>query len=678
MLLSLYMRLPRLRTILIPVIGAFVTLVVLGHPAHAADIPPVGVGDLMPSPDSKVPKGQGTLYEEYSNPLLWTLDNDYDITDVFEPLVESVADIAMALTAVLGSACVVVVQWLFNLVSLPPLEHAITKSISGAAGTVITTLLPTCLAVGALVAYSNNRRANGSGLGQIGWLVASGVLAISLLTTPQAWVGGVDAVRTIGSNTAMQAADTGMGEGNQKFPFSVGHKVNYGKNDRDAMLRKSSDAVWRTYVAGPWCVAEFGSFEVCRKYGKQLLDQGWMAEDRKSWLNDKVTDTTVGDDSESWRQGYEPSGRVMVALLALLSVILFAGLVLILAFSSLASLLGALMLLIAGTVFSCLWCIPGRPRQWGLRWCDQLLARALDSFLSTMVLGSVLVLNTAVSTMFGTYGWLPCTGLNVATGIFAFQFRSTLRSIVGVSGSTSPVGAFLGLRAAQGLGRMAGGLGRGLGRGIQNVYGRRFPRIQIGRLPGRGDGGGPTPGIPQLPPGGSGPALPSGIPRRPAPLPPARQSAEAPNPGTDVRLERVHSVPRTPPALDPAPSHRTGDGPPARRGIPVGAPRPRPALPSGSTSSTPLASSGSGSSSTAPAPKPSAPHSGQPSPTLRPEQPARDYTFRQGPRPGTAAPRIIQGKIVRNTPSTGPSPTRPGEGARRGRRRTGAKVGGRR
>ncbi|MEU2086524.1 hypothetical protein ABZ569_32215 [Streptomyces albus] len=686
MLLSLYMRLPRVRTLLILLMGALTTSMVLSAPAHAADIPPVGVGDLMPSPDSKVPKGQGTMYEEYSNPLLFTLDSDYGTFDVVDPILEGVADICMALTAVLGSACVVAVQWLFRLVSLPELEDAITKSISGAAGTVIATLLPTCLAVGALVAFANNRRAHGSALGQVGWLVAAGVLAVSLLTTPQAWVGAVDTFRTVGSNTAMTAADAGMGQGNQKWPFSLGHKVNYGDNSSDAMLRKSADAVWRTYVAGPWCVAEFGSFEVCQKHGKDLLDQGINKEKRKSWLKDNVTGPSVGDESVNWRQGHQPTGRIMVSLAALISVTLFAGLVLILVFSSLASLLGALMLLIVGTVFSCLWCIPGRPRQWGLRWADQVLARALDSFLSTMILGAVLILNAAVSQLFGTYGWLPCTGLNIAAAFFGYQFRGVLRSIVGVSGSVSPLGAVAGLMAARGAGRLL----RGIGRGMQNIYSKGLPKIEAGRLPRRGGkGGGPadsTPqlppgGAPQLPPGGSPPGLPSGVPQRPTPpLPPSRR-AEAPQPDTDVQLERVSGVPKSPPALEPVPARRAGDGPPPRRGVPVTARRSRPALPAGNSSSTsPSSSTQPGSSATsAPAPSPAA-SSSRPSPALRPEQPNRDFTFRQGPRPGVAAPRVIRGQVVRRGPAvTGPAPTRPGSNRGPGRRRTNTTTqGGRR
>ncbi|KPC71709.1 hypothetical protein ADL27_52825, partial [Streptomyces sp. NRRL F-6602] len=101
--------------------------------AHAEDIDPTEIGDLMPSPDSKVPEGEGTLYETYSNPSLWRLDSDYGTWDVLDPMAETIADICMGLIAVLGTACIVVVRWIFQLTTIPELEDAITKSIGGAA-----------------------------------------------------------------------------------------------------------------------------------------------------------------------------------------------------------------------------------------------------------------------------------------------------------------------------------------------------------------------------------------------------------------------------------------------------------------------------------------------------------------------------------------------------------------
>ncbi|BFO23125.1 hypothetical protein SHKM778_95130 (plasmid) [Streptomyces sp. KM77-8] len=61
-------RLPRKRTVLIPFLGIYVTLMVTAQSAWAKDYTPVGIGDLLPSVDIPYTKGQGTLYEEYGNP----------------------------------------------------------------------------------------------------------------------------------------------------------------------------------------------------------------------------------------------------------------------------------------------------------------------------------------------------------------------------------------------------------------------------------------------------------------------------------------------------------------------------------------------------------------------------------------------------------------------------------
>ncbi|MDJ0345560.1 hypothetical protein QMK19_33990 [Streptomyces sp. H10-C2] len=626
----------RLRTLAIPLLFAFTTLMVLAGHASAQDIDPAGIGDLMPSPTSKVPAGQGTLYESYSNPNLWQLDSDYGKWDILDPMAEAIADICMALIAVIGTAVVVIVTWIFQLTSIPALENAITKSIGGASEGLTVTLLPTALAVGGLVAFAQHKRGGGGGgLSQLAWVLVSGVVSVSLLSSPGTWVSGVDSARQIGAGVAMNATAQGLGDGSGDFPFKIGHEPQFSGNGRDDMLRKSADAVWRSYVATPWCVAEFGSFKACELYGKQVLDKGANKDARKQFLQDNVSEDAVGGDSAQWRRGHSPVGRIMVCLPSLLSIVIFAALVLMLAFTSLASLLGALMLLVAGVFFACLWVIPGRPRQWGLRWFDQLLGRTLESFIATLVLGCVLTINTATTQLFDQYGWLPSSGLSIAAAVVAFRFRSIVSQIVGVSGGSSPGTAIMGLLAARRASQALSGLlpGRGSPHHPQPV------RTLRGRdaLPGGGGGGGdgdgpplpsirpPAPPPPSLPAPRNPPALPAGPggggpnPPGPRPLPPGPPSAPT------ITLERDHT-------------------PPTPRSIP---PRPRPALPAGTGTATPTAN-------------PRTPSARRTAPTsvLRPESAAiPQFGFRQAPAPGPANPRIIPATVIRSTPNGPPRRT---------------------
>ncbi|MEU4755221.1 hypothetical protein AB0F93_30120, partial [Micromonospora tulbaghiae] len=485
----LTIRFPRLRTILIPFMFVYVTLMVTAGHAHAADIDPVGIGDLLPSPDSKVPEGQGTLYETYNNPSLWQLDSDFGKWDILDPMAEMIADFVMGLLVVVGQACVVIVQWIFQLTTLPELEKALTTSIGGAAEGLSATLLPTALAVGGFVAFLKQKE-GGGGLGQIAWVFVAGVVSVSLLQSPQTWVDGVDSTRQIGSNIALNATADGIGAGNQTYPFKLDHEPKFTGNGRDDMLRKSSDAVWRGYVAGPWCLAEFGSFEACEKYGPELLEQGTSRDDRKEWLQDNFNEQTVGEDSGNWIEGHSPVGRIMIVVPAFLVIVLFAALVLSLAFASLASLLGALMLLVVGVFFACMWVIPGRPREWGKRWFDYLVGFCLQSFIVTSVLGCVLVVQVATTNMFGVYGWAPSSGLSIAAGVVAFRFRKIVEAIVGVNGSmTASGGMVLGILLSRGMNRQLP-QGGGGGGGSRRRRGIGFPPITLPRRRPRGGGGG--------------------------------------------------------------------------------------------------------------------------------------------------------------------------------------------
>ncbi len=455
------MRMPRFRTLAIPLVGALTTLMVTGGAAAAKDTSkynPAGMGALLPSP-STLPAGQsGTLFERYSNSGLYQLDSQLGWDEIGYQIQNGIAVIFMGLTVLVGLAAVVVVQWAIKFTSVKELQDSISHAISGAAGTVSETLLPSALAVGALVAWINHRKAGGSAISQLGWVAASGILSVSLLTTPQAWVGGIDSARSVGSSVAMEAASAGMGA-DTKEPIDIKGDVSFSGSTQDNMLRKSSDAIWRSYVVTPWCVAEFGNLNVCKDYAQKLWDaKGDDTKERESWLSKNVCDDCVGKAAVNWRKG-KNAGRVPVAIAAFVCVTLFAALAIALAFASLASLIGALMLLLAGVVFACMWVIPGRPRQWGVRWFDMLLGFTLQSFVSTMVLGCVLVLNTASVSMIGKYGWFAAAGISITSALVAFKFRGVMESIVGVTGAMSPGASAAGMALARGAGRMAGRAG---------------------------------------------------------------------------------------------------------------------------------------------------------------------------------------------------------------------------
>ncbi|MEU8779677.1 type IV secretion system protein [Streptomyces sp. NPDC048606] len=616
----------------------------------------MGVGDLLPSPNTSVPDGQGTLYETYSDPALWMLDADYGEFDVWDPPVQLVASILAGLVALLGTAVVVIVQWTFEVTSLPPLQSALAGMIGGAAKGLTTTLLPTALCVGGFVAFTKHKEGGGSGgLSQIAWVMISGVVSVSLLSSPQMWVDGVDSGRQIGASVALNAASGGIGAGEEQFPFRLGHTPTYTGNARDDLLRKSSDAVWRTYVAGPWCIAEFGSFEACAKYGKEVLDKGHPGEDskRKKWLQDNLKSETVGRESELWWEGHQPVQRVVVMLLALVAILIFAVLVLTLAFASLASLLGALMLLVAGPVFACLWVIPGRTRQWGVRWFDQLVGFTLQSFVVTTVLGCVLVVQVACTKMFGVYGWGPSTGLSIAAAIVALRFRRVIESIVGVSGVSSPIGAVAGLLAARSASRLMN-----RGGGATSSGSRPGGRGQNG-----GSGGGPGLGGTRGGGGGGG-GTSGGGPRRFRALTIVR-TLRPPTPTPTTSLAGNGASAGTSPSQPPAtPAAVPGGGGITPRTPPTPIPAPTPARtqatssqrpPTTPTTGTPTAAATTAGTSV----RTFTSITSSRTPTAPAPAPPPAVTYRQAPRPGTVGPRQIQSRIRAGSTGATLHPTTP-------------------
>ncbi len=579
----------RIRTLAIPVIGALTTIVVFSNVAYAATpIDPVGIGGLIPAP-IQPPNGNGTLYETYSSDLgVWSLDQHIDTSwgtdagadlQLFMHLINSVL---MGVIVLIGRACVVITQWALEGASVPQLSDPIEKAISGAADKLVPTLLPACLVVGGLVAFGNHRKAHGSALTQIGWLVAAGVFSVSLLTSPGTWISGINSARDIGSDISFSVADAGIGKPGD-FPIKMDHEPDLAGKPKDVVMRKAGDAVWRTYVATPWCFAEFGSLEVCQKAGSGLLQQAQQGKDRDDYLDHAVNndpgdhdsgDLFVGKSSVEWRQGKQPAGRFMVLLLGLVAIIIYAALALMLAFASIASLLGALMLLISGVVFACLWVIPGRPRQWGVKWFDTLLGMVLQSFVATLVLGCVMIITSACTQTAGSLGWFVSSGLSITAAIVAFKFRRLVETIVGSVSGHGSMGGMGSMMAMRAYGALAGKF-TGAGRGSSSGGAKGAPGLPNKPTSGGGDsdsgsGGAPRFNVlsrrPSQPAAGSSGGGGIQQPRQQRDMPDNRQPGEQrPQPNRPQGEQRPGEI---------GPGPRSRYSPPRRRSVPVGEIRP--------------------------------------------------------------------------------------------------------
>ncbi len=421
-------RVRRLRTALTVLA---VTTILTCQTALAADpnpgpTNPTGFADLLPTPDLTHGDTR-TLFEQYS-PMVYGLDFEKSIRDPMEAVFNGYAHMVMMYIVAIVRGAISVGWWLFSFTDIKPLTDTAAGAIGGINTQLVGWLLPSALAFGAIAAYTQ-RRASGSAMGQLVWVLAAGVLATSFAVAPSTWLNGVDGARQIGAQAVMEPSQAALGSTIQSpIPWP---EPSFTGQTRDTLLRKSADATWRGFVVTPWCIAEFGSIEACERYGKAILDKGTDGDARKSYIDNDIAKAEGGDDAPTvqWSKGDNPFGRVGVLTLAAIAASMFAFLSIGLAFTALMAFVGCLLLLVVGVFFACLWIIPGRPRQWGVNWFEALLGLVLQSILAMLVFSATLTLVTAVFSLTSSLGWLPVCGLAIAILIAAFRLRRLLESM---------------------------------------------------------------------------------------------------------------------------------------------------------------------------------------------------------------------------------------------------------
>jgi hypothetical protein len=387
---------------------------------------PTGFADLLPTPDLTHGDTR-TLFEQYS-PMVYGLDFEKSITDPMQAVFNGYAHLVMMYIVAIVRGAISVGWWLFSFTDIRPLTETASGAIGGINTQLVGWLLPSALAFGAVAAYMQ-RRASGSAMGQLLWVLAAGVLATSFAVAPATWLNGVDGARQIGAQAVMEPSKTALG-GTVQMPISW-PEPSFAGSTRDTLLRKSADATWRGFVVTPWCIAEFGSLEACQRYGKAILDKGTDGDARKSYIANDIAKAEGGDNAATvkWSKGDNPFGRVGVLTLAAIAATMFAVLSIGLAFTALMAFVGCLLLLVVGVFFACLWIIPGRARQWGVNWFEALLGLVLQSVLAMLVFSATLTLITAVFSLTSSLGWLPVSGLAIAILIAAFRLRRLLESM---------------------------------------------------------------------------------------------------------------------------------------------------------------------------------------------------------------------------------------------------------
>lgn len=417
--------------------------------AQAAD-GGTGISSLIPLEDWSN-GGAKTLVEDVPTSAYSVESTKGGITNPVIATMTGLASTVMLTVAEIGYIIVAIMSWLLGSAIAFEDTLDISPFLSAAATESLGWLFPSCLALGAIFTYFDYLREKAA-LNGLLTLVITAVAAISLALFPNVWVSGLETARAAG-NTVVTAISTSSG-GSATAPFEYQDVSFSGNTDSQGFARQATDAVWRQMVVTPWCVAQFGSVETCKTYGKELLTKE-TSKDKKTFLEDTVL-KEVGEDSAAGQiiTGDAWSHKLGSTIIACLLVIIMGFLIASLVFSAVIAFFQALLLLLLGVFFLPLGMIPGVTRSWLITWAMMLGGAIMANIIAMLMLSVSIGVVTQISMSDMTWGRQFFVSLVVL--LAAFGLKHTVATITG-SASTS-----------------GGGLGRSLSRMVQAVTMRKI------------------------------------------------------------------------------------------------------------------------------------------------------------------------------------------------------------
>lgn len=439
-----------------------ITYVIASAPAQAAmagKTSPDGMGGLFTIPNLR--QGQAPLLFEAYSPQRYTLYQDFGWNDIVDKVAYPIYEALMELSYAIVKLAIGLTWWLHDMTTMDTGSDAIAKGIQSTAASMQDWMLPTALAVGALIAYVRARQGTADVLGQVLTVALAAIAVIGLSQSATSVVGALDRGRVVMAETVNSLGANSISQQNEPFKFSKDPHLT--ANTPNVVRRKSGDVVWREFYVTTWCQANFGSQEACKAYG-----DGWLAagnfDARKHYLEDTIQPAEGGDDADTVKyiKGSDPGSRLGISIFGLVIAIGGAAVIGGLAFFALLPWLLALVLLYLVVFFLCLMVIPGRPRQIGADYVQSILGLTLFSALCGGLLSAMLLLMIQASKLTGQKGWLAGMLMMIAALGATWEARKLMnRMLTGSAGSGGGFGAMLGGLAMARMGtRALGNLGR--------------------------------------------------------------------------------------------------------------------------------------------------------------------------------------------------------------------------
>ena len=427
---------------------------------------------LITGPDLGTAGGQ-TVFEQYGperfSLYLQLSDSNHGapyITESMWNFLRSSESALLYMVSALARGAITSMQWMLNLNLYSQNAATIDSAVRAVAAQVFWPLFTATMAVGAFTAYGRMKREGGSMFHDAAWLVAASIFAAAFAIAPSSVMSTLDDARTSLGAAAMRgySAFGPAGESAAGFP-AVELPA-----DQQGATRKLGDAMWNVYVVTPWCYVNFNSLQVCKDVGHDYI----AGSERWNGLVEWMDGNDGGNSDDASGEAYCPPelnancdwvrgqsfGRLGATIFVVLTTVPLVVMLLVLVLFGVMAVVGFLLLVLIGLFFVLGWMIPGRPRQMGVRWFEEVLGSLLQSVIITAILGAVMVLGAILSAGIPTYGYFMVGLLNLAVFVVGFRMRGRLENIAGLGAgaSSSPFSGYMAMRAMGSLGRAAKGM----------------------------------------------------------------------------------------------------------------------------------------------------------------------------------------------------------------------------
>lgn len=358
----------------------------------------------------------------------------------------------------------------------------ISPMLSSAMGELAGWLLPSCLAMGAVVTYFDVARQKTNTANGLVSFFTIGVIALGLWISPASFTGGLNMGRDIGQKVVSTVVSSSPVSSKEPFEWETNYSA---ENGTKSFALQVQDAYWRTFVVTPWCIGEFGGdMGLCRQHGAEVLKKS-KYDERHSYYEKQIIDKQ-GDNQHLQKilKGDDWSGRVGLVLFGALIALIGSILVGLLVFNALVAWFQAVLLLFLGVFFLPLGIIPGVSRSWLINWATRLVGAVVINALMMLLLVSTMSIIAGISTSGVEWNQQLITEIFVLFA--AFGLKGMVQQIVNSGAGSGGISQLIMIRAMSRTG-YAGrrAVAAAASRVGQAVRSRAPRRAAVGRERGR-------------------------------------------------------------------------------------------------------------------------------------------------------------------------------------------------